>query len=210
LFFFKKVTSTQEEMNPTEKEPNRGTGAGGKNTNHYGKAFEHFTCHQERLLGSGFVKSSFKSCPKKVSDFYFTKTYEDKTIVFVSQQGLKEYMKCKYNIQMLRNPDEAYIVEYKDGRKILKILEKKEQRVDGSVEEKLLTPGYLKREYEIVIGKEFVIQYALTVSEFLKHKFLTHAKFKIWKQIYEEDGVPLFFGTDENYFDQLDAWIHAS
>lgn len=195
-------------MNIHSEAPNRGTGAGGKNTNHYGKSFEHFTCNQKRLFDTGFVKTSFKRCPKKVSDFYLTKTFEDKTIVFVSQQGLKEYMKMKYNIHMIRHPDEAYIVEYNDGRKILKILEKKEQRVEGSVEEKLLNPGYLKREYEIVTGKEFKIDYALTVSDFLKNKFLTHEKFKIWKQIFDEDGVPLFFGSDKNYFELLDEWVH--
>jgi hypothetical protein len=116
-------------------------------------------------------------------------------------------MKIKYNIHMIRQPDEAYIVEYKDGRKVIKILEKKEQRVEGSVDVKLWAPGYLKREYEIVCNG-FEIQYALTVSDFLKNKFTTVEKFRILSRILQEDNVPLFFGSDKNYFEILDEWIN--
>ena len=192
------------------KAPNRGTGAGGKNTNHFGKAFEAFTWNQKRLLAAGYVKTSFTDKPKKGSDFYLTKTFEDKTIVFVLQQGLKEYMKMKYNITMLRHPDEAYLVEYNDGRKVLKILEKKEQHVSGSVEDKLWAFLGFKREYEIVVGKEFEIQYAGTVSEFLKNKFMTITKYKILMEvILKEASIPIFFGSEKNYFELLDEWINA-
>jgi len=34
-------------------------------------------------------------------------------------------MKNKYNIELFRCPDEAYIIEYTSGRKVIKILEKK-------------------------------------------------------------------------------------
>jgi len=191
------------------KEPNRGTGAGGKNTNYYGKAFETFTCNQKRLLENGYISTSFTCSPTKVSDFYLTKTFEDKTIVFVLQQGLKEYMKLKYNIKMLRHPDEAYIVEYNDGRKVLKILEKKEQHVSGSVEDKLWAFIGFKREYEIVVDKQFEIHYAGTVSEFLKKKFKTSEKYKILDVILKDASIPIFFGSDENYFDLLDEWINS-
>jgi hypothetical protein len=186
---------------------NKGTGAGGKNTNRFGKEFETLTCNQKRLLEMGYVKFSFTKNPTKVYDFYLSKTFEDKTIIFVLQQGLKDYMKIKYNIHMIRQPDEAYIVEYKDGRKVIKILEKKEQRVEGSVDVKLWAPGYLKREYEIVCNG-FEIQYALTVSDFLKNKFTTVEKFRILSRILQEDNVPLFFGSDKNYFEILDEWIN--
>lgn len=35
------------------------------------------------------------------------------------------YMKNKYNIKSFRYPDEAYLIEYNTGRKVIKILEKK-------------------------------------------------------------------------------------
>jgi len=193
-------------MSSIQKVTNRGTGAGGKNTNLHGKAFETMTCNQKRLLSQGYERSSFIE-PKKASDFYFIKTFEDKTIVFVVQQRLKVYMKMKYDIDMIRNPDEAYIVEYKDGRKVLKILEKKEQHVSGSVEDKLWAFLGFKKEYEYVC-KGFEIHYAGTVSEFLKNKFMTTTKFKILMDvILKEESIPIFFGSEKNYFDLLDEWI---
>jgi len=188
---------------------NKGTGAGGKNTNLYGKAFESTTSYHARLIEQGYTRHSFIPKPTKVHHYYLSKVFEDKTIVFVLQQGMKEYMKMKYDIAMIRQPDEAYIVEYNDGRKVIKILEKKEQHVEGSVDIKLWAPGYLKREYEIVVGNHFQIQYGLTVSEFLKNKFINSDKYKILKQILQEDNVPLFFGSDKNYFELLDEWIQS-
>jgi len=55
------------------------------------------------------------------------------------------YMKNKYNIELFRCPDEAYIIEYTSGRKVIKILEKKEQNVEGSVETKLWSGPSLKK-----------------------------------------------------------------
>ena len=67
---------------------NRGTGAGGSNTNYYGKMFEEKTNNQTRLLELGYTKYSFTKKPKKTYDYYLSKTFEDKTIVFVLQNGL--------------------------------------------------------------------------------------------------------------------------
>jgi hypothetical protein len=104
---------------------NKGTGAGGANTNYYGKKFEEKTNNQIRLLNDGYIKNSFTKKSKKKYDYYLSKTFEDKTIIFVLQNGLKMYMKNKYNIELFRCPDEAYIIEYKTGKKVIKILEKR-------------------------------------------------------------------------------------
>lgn len=149
---------------------NKGTGAGGANTNYYGKKFEEKTNNQTRLLNNGYIKNSFTKKPKKVYDYYLSKTFEDKTIIFVLQNGLKMYMKNKYNIELFRYPDEAYIIEYNTGKKVIKILEKKEQNVEGSVETKLWSGPSLKREYELVLGNDFEVYYGFCVSEFLKKK----------------------------------------
>ena len=74
---------------------NKGTGAGGANTNYYGKKFEEKTNNQTRLLNDGYIKNSFS---KKTYDYYLSKTFEDKNVIFVLQNGLKKYMKNKYNI----------------------------------------------------------------------------------------------------------------
>lgn len=64
-------------------------------------------------------------------------------------------MKNKYNIELFRYPDEAYLIEYNTGKKVIKILEKKEQKVEGSVETKLWSGSSLKREYELLLGNDF-------------------------------------------------------
>ena len=190
---------------------NKGTGAGGANTNYYGKKFEEKTNNEQRLLEIGYVKISFTKKPKKAYDYYLSKTYETKTIVFVLQNGLKMYMKNKYNIDLFRCPDEAYIIEYNNGRKVIKILEKKEQNVEGSVETKLWSGPSLKREYELVLGAEFSVFYGFCVSEFLKNKLVSNEKKYITlNTIFNENNIMVLFGDDENYFETFDNWLNNS
>ena len=188
---------------------NKGTGAGGANTNYYGKKFEEKTNNQQRLLEMGYTKNSFTKKPKKAYDYYLSKTFEDKTIVFVLQNGLKMYMKNKYNIDLFRCPDEAYIIEYISGRKVIKILEKKEQNVEGSVETKLWSGPSLKREYELVLGVEFEVFYGFCLSEFLKNKIISNEKkYTILNTIFNENNIAVLFGDDENYFETFDTWFN--
>ena len=189
---------------------NKGTGAGGAKTNYYGKKFEEKTNNQSRLIENGYIINSFKKTPKKSYD-YLSKTYEDKTIIFVLQHGLKIYMKNKYNIDLFRCPDEAFIIEYKSGRKVIYILEKKEQHVDGSVETKLWSGPSLKREYELVLGEDFEVFYGLCVSNFLKTKLISkNQKYIILNTILNENNISVLFGDDENYFETFDIWINNS
>jgi hypothetical protein len=185
---------------------NRGNGAGGANTNYYGKKFEEKTNNKERLLENGYIKNNFT---KKVYDYYLSKKYDDKSIIFVMQNGLKKYMKNKYNIDLFRCPDEAYIFEYNDGKKIIKILEKKEQNVEGSVETKLWSGPSLKREYELMLGDNFQVFYGFSVNNFLKTKLLSsEQKYMILNIILNENNIKVLFGDDENYFEKLDEWIY--
>lgn len=188
---------------------NKGTGAGGANTNYYGKKFEEKTNNQTRLLNDGYIKNSFTKNHKKAYDYYLSKTYEDKTIIFVLQNGLKLYMKNKYNIELFRCPDEAYIIEYNTGKKVIKILEKKEQNVNGSVETKLWASPSLKREYELVLGAEFEVHYCLCVSDFLKKKIISNEKkYTILNTIFSETNIAVLFGDDDNYFETFDKWFN--
>ena len=154
----------------------KGTGAGGANTNLYGKKFEEQTNNQNRLIRLGFVKKMFM---KKYSYLISSEILNDNPhIIFILQNGLKKYMKFKYNIYLFRCPDEAYIIENKlNGKTIVKILEKKEQKVEGSIETKLWSGPSLKREYELVLGDKFEVHYGFCVSAFLKKKMdAAHSK----------------------------------
>lgn len=188
---------------------NKGTGAGGANTNYFGKKFEDKTNNQLRLLDIGYIKNSFTKNPKKIYDYCLSKTFDDKTVTFVLQNGLKIYMKHKYNIDLFRCPDEAYIIEYNTGKKVIKILEKKEQNVDGSVETKLWSGPSLKREYELILGTDFEVHYGFCVSEFLKKKINSdEVKYKTLKRIFDENNITVLFGDDKNYFETFDEWFN--
>jgi len=198
--------SKEECINNTS---NKGTGAGGCNTNYYGKKFEEKTNNEVNLLNNGYIRYILQKNKKTIYNYYLSKNVEDKNIIFVLQNGLKIYMKDKYNIELFRCPDEAYIIEYKTGKKIIKILEKKEQNMNGSVETKLWSGPSLKREYEIVIGNNFEVHYGFCVSEFLKKKITsTENKYVILNKILDESNIIVLFGDDENYFETLDKWIY--
>lgn len=198
---------------------NRGTGAGGANTNYYGKMFEEKTNNEHRLLSLGFTKVQLNKTGKK--QYCLTKVCGNKIFTFVSQHTLKTYMKQKYDINIFRCPDEAYIVEHipteeeyrEEGRKYsgkvaVKILEKKEQNVDGSVETKLWSAPSLKREYELLLGDNFHISYCFCLNDFLRNKLgSADKKYQILRQILAENNIRILFGDDANYFETLDNWI---
>jgi len=188
---------------------NKGTGAGGNNTNYYGKMFENKTNNENNLLEQGYIKKYFKENKNNIYDYYLEKIFEDKKIIFVLQFGLKKYIKNKYNIDLFRCPDEAYIIEYNNENKIIKILEKKEQNVNGSVETKLWSASSLKREYELMLGNNFKIEYYLCINDFLKNKIISNKpKYKTLNLILNENNIKILYGDDNNYLELLNNWIN--
>ena len=187
---------------------NKGTGAGGANTNIQGKQFEEKTNNQSILLSTGYTKHKITTKGKGIYSFYLSNTFEDKKITFVLQNGFKIYMKHKYNIDVFRCPDEAYIIEYNTGKVVIKILEKKKQNAEGSVETKLWSGPSLKREYELVLGDGFEIHYGFCISEFLQKKITSiEKKYIILNKIFVENNIDVLFGDDENYFETFNTWI---
>ena len=192
---------------------NKGIGAGGSNTNFNGKSFEDKTNNENRLLQQGFTKTILTTSKcKKSYNYYLSKKYENKTIIFVLQNGFKLFMKHKYNIiNIWRCPDEAYIIEYNTGKIEIKILEKKTQNVSGSVETKLWASPSLKREYQLLLGDKFNIYYGLCVNSYLKTLLLSsHQKYTILLTILKENNIICLFGDDINYFETFDVWFNNS
>ncbi len=103
---------------------NKGVGAGGVKTNYYGKMFEEMTNNEKRLIDIGYKRDNINGKLKNRYDYYLWNKLDDKRIIFVLQGGLKMYMKRMYDIELFRCPDEAYIIEYDNGRRVIKILEK--------------------------------------------------------------------------------------
>ena len=95
---------------------NKGTGAGGKNTNKNGLNFEKISDSVPKLLDDGFIRkelSTLKKSKNKFS-FYLEKIISNKTIIFLTKNGLKEYLKIFLNINIFRQPDEAYLIKNND------------------------------------------------------------------------------------------------
>ena len=121
--------------------PNKGTGAGGSNTTKFGSDFERITDNEQNLISSGYTKNKINGTKY---GYYYKYNVGEKEIVFVKQSGLKyycgEFFNMKGDDELFRNPDEAYIVkDIVDGvsNTTVIIIEKKEQRVEGSVELKM-------------------------------------------------------------------------
>lgn len=188
---------------------NRGTGAGGANTNASGLPFENKTENQSRLISSGFVRKPIPGSKGKYG-FYLIKEISDtESITYISQGGLKAYFAHFFNKQMCRSPDEAYL--FKNGSTyMLKILEKKNQNTSGSVDTKLLAGKGFIDEYEFILGEGFIVRYAFCISAFLKKDYTSDCiKSQALRHICKKHGIDVLFGDDANYFETLDAWISS-
>ena len=188
---------------------NKGTGAGGTNTNINGLSFEKKTSIENKLIENEFKKNIITNTK---NGYYFE--YNDlninKKIIYLTQGGFKLYFKKEFNIDSYKIPDEAFIIIHNNEYNI-KILEKKNQNVEGSVEDKLKTGLFTKKEYEKILKKipyKLNIHYAFCVSKFLQDKFQSNQiKYNNMMEIMTEDNIKLFYGDNENYFDTLFEWI---
>lgn len=167
-----------------------------------GKLFEHKTSNHARLLSQGFKHTTIG---RGKNDFVLSKTIGNHQISFVTQHGFKTYMR-QNNVEVFRCPDEAYIYESKE-KTLVKILEKKEQIIEGSVETKLWSGPSLKREYELMLG--FDVQYAFCLSDYFYRKFISNdKKYSILQTILKENDIHVLYGDDKHYFSSLDKWLY--
>ena len=138
-------------------------------------------------------------------------------VLYLKQAGFKEYINNEFNILVYRNPDEAFIIKTKDTYYI-KIIEKKNQNVNGSVEDKLKTGQFNREEYEMMFDVEEVrkklgevkikIDYSFCVSEFLAKKLESpEQKYVNIKKINQKHNINIFYGNQEDYFEKIFEWI---
>ena len=188
----------------------RGTGAGGANTNINGISFEKKTDNEPRLLSAGFIRKPIPGSKAKYAYYLEREISPDESITYLTQGGLKSYFDNCLKIEMCRKPDEAYL--FRNGDKYtLKILEKKNQNTEGSVDTKLLAGKGFIDEYEFILGPNFTIQYAFCISEFLKKDYISdRKKSQALRHINQKYGIAVLYGDDENYFETLDAWIDVN
>jgi hypothetical protein len=188
---------------------NRGTGAGGANTNVNGKSFEEKTSNEQRLLSTGFIKKNIPGYKGKNAYYLVKEMSPTESITYLTQGGLKAYFEHFFKKEMCRQPDEAYL--FRNGTTYtLKVLEKKNQNTAGSVDTKLLAgPGFIE-EYQILLGDAFTVHYAFCISAFLKKDYVSDTvKYKALRTINERHGIKALYGDDANYYETLDAWINS-
>lgn len=200
-------TSISEEVKVVVKNTNRGTGAGGANTNVNGKTFEQKTENHSRLLKTGFVHKTIPGSKGKYGYYLVKEISPTESITYLTQGGLKAYFAHFFKKEMCRSPDEAYL--FKNGEAYtLKILEKKNQNTAGSVDTKLLAGRGFIDEYEYLLGESFTIRYAFCISAFLKKDYIADTiKSKALRHINQKYGIEVLFGDDPDYYETLDAWI---
>lgn len=112
---------------------------------------------------------------------------------------------------ILKMIDEAFIIKNKITNKLtLKILEKKYQKVEGSVETKLYASYLLKEEYEELLNNYFNIEYGFCLNNYFKNKFMDidNNKYQILKKLLIKYNIPLFYGEDNNYIEKIFNWIN--
>jgi len=157
-----------------------------------------------KLLDDGFIRkelSTMKKSKNKFS-FYLEKTLSNKTIIFLTKNGLKEYLKIFFSIDIFRQPDEAYLIKNDDEISKLLILEKKHQNTSGSVSDKLGLGTYFVYEYTKSINNlNIVVEYAFCLSNTKKYEIL--------RQYNLENNIKVFFGEDSDYHQKLHDWIHG-
>jgi len=172
----------------------------------FNNKFDEITKNESRLLKHNYIKVSMNK-----KNYYLIKHTEKFDKIFVTQENLKVYMKIKFGIIMFRSPDEAYITIPSDGSKThIKILEKKELNLIGSIETKLFTGPAFKREYNLILGDRFIVYYAFCVNSFLQKKLeSSEKKYVILNQILNENEISVFFGNEWNYFAKLDEWLQV-
>lgn len=192
--------SNNKKFHPIQS--NKGTGAGGSLTTYNGIKFENITDNLQYIQNKYDVIYLDKTC--KIAEY----TVGENKIIYMKQHSFKKYVKKIYDVICYRNPDEAYVIELQDSKKIILIVEKKNQNGDGSVDIKLWAAPALKLEYEMCFGPEFEIQYCLCVSDYFKKKLINKkGSYKFLVDILAKYNIDILFGNDTTYFEILNSWI---
>jgi len=191
---------------------NKGTGAEGANTNKYGLKFEEKTSIEKYLNDKNYDKICMKESNKKCYYYKYEDQENKQIIIYFTKGGFKMYFRENFNIYTYKEPDEGYLI-IKNNTYHLKILEKKNQNVSGSVEEKLKTGNFVKQEYELMLNDndkkiKFDVSFAFCVSRYLQDKLTSNIpKYININKIMKKENIELFFGDEDDYFQKLYIWI---
>ena len=167
-----------------QSETNRGTGAGGSNTNVSGLRFEDITD----------LSSEFNKSIQGVDSYVIEFNGNGRQYNYAKKAGFLRHMGDKVNkdvksLHGAKQPDEVY-VDHSNGN--IFIIEKKNQNTSGSKCECIQTAVSKKRNYSRRIPTYNVV-YIYCLSSWFKDNCQAEL------DDLEEDNIPVFWGNDENY-----------
>ena len=173
---------------------NRGTGAGGKNTNKNGLNYEEITDLNNKIT---IKENYFKNCSKIVFN-----CNQNKIFISTKQGGFLKFMKKYKNINIesghgCKYPDECYI---QLEEKTIFIIEKKFQQTSGSVCEKIQTPDFKLWQYQRLFP-DFKIIYIYCLSDWFKENCKAELEYLRHK------NIPYFWGSSKTYKDEIIHYI---
>lgn len=173
------------EQNNSTNLVNKGTGAGGANTNKNGLPYEGLTDLNTHIE---VIQTNQNSTTVRFKNYSIElEKPNGKTGLF---KVLKEYLdKSVEKGHGCKQPDECYINMEK---KFIYIIEKKFQQTNGSVIEKLQTPEFKIWNYSQMF-QNFTIVYVYCLSDYFKE----HAKAEL--EYLKEKKIPVFWGNSETY-----------
>ena len=195
-YFDKKlnIKTTKNEIKTIKLERlNKGTGAGGVNTNKSGKNYEENVDCSKYLLCNGFVAVI------ESKNSYLSKTVHNTQILFFKQRELNKYLNRKFSKQIFRIPDHAILVLDENNKPHLTIIEIKNQNVSGSVDEKLWAGVAIKKNYQYWL-RDFKIDYVFILSTFLYNLVeLNNKKYTGLKHILQSENILYFHGNSKTH-----------
>ena len=170
-------------------EKNRGTGAGGAQTNKNGLSYESITdlgLEYEIISQTKFSKDILF---KKNKNLKFTNTNQSQLFKSMDSYVDKNVIKA----HGCKNPDECFINQEK---KIMFIIEKKFQQSSGSVCEKIQTSDFKIWQYDRTFP-EFKVVYIYCLSDWFKENCKAELEYLEYK------NVPVFWGKSVNYKNEI-------
>ena len=173
------------EQNNTTTLVNKGTGAGGANTNKNGLPYEGLTDLNTHIE---VIQTNQNSTTVRFKNYSIElekpnrKTGLFKVLSDHLDKNVEKGHGCK-------QPDECYI---NIKKKIIYIIEKKFQQTGGSVIEKIQTPEFKIWNYSQMF-QNFTIVYVYCLSDYFKE----NAKAEL--EYLKEKKIPVFWGNSETY-----------
>jgi len=180
--------SSESATNKATNIKNKGTGAGGSNTNGNGIPYEKMTELDDRIT---VISKDELSTKVKFNG-------HEKLFVKTKQAQFFKYMEDEIDKKInpahgCKKPDECYIEELK---KIIFIIEKKFQQTGGSVCEKIQTPQFKLWQYKRTFPN-YTIVYIYCLSDWFKKNCISELEYL------DIINVPYFWGSSETYKDEI-------